>query len=291
MPDKKICSLVVPILSISIVAGGFLYLIVSTICFMSLPVTNITRGKELTALVLPVISAWVGAVIAYYFSKENYSSATKQTKELLSVKDRLRASLVKDCMIPKKEIDFLDACLPKSTEEKKDWESEITLKDLHDKFQVSHKTRMPILKDGYVCYVIRKSILYEFLFNSIDQIKIVKKNSITFNNNKIANCDDDNIENLGAKIKCSLLSHLTLRDLIKDKNYKDKVKAMVFVCTTDTLEAVQKRMSKKKKRVRDAFVTEDGDPESELWGWVTNANIAKVAGLEAPGDIDLVEKA
>jgi hypothetical protein len=52
----------------------------------------IDTAKYVFAAVLPVVAAWVGSVMAFYFGKENFRAATEsvtQTARLLSSQEKL----------------------------------------------------------------------------------------------------------------------------------------------------------------------------------------------------------
>ena len=44
---------------------------------------KVSAIKDILSILLPVIGAWAGTVIAYYFSRENFESATKSTRSLV----------------------------------------------------------------------------------------------------------------------------------------------------------------------------------------------------------------
>jgi CBS domain-containing protein len=57
--------------------------------------------KILTA-VLPLLGAWIGAIIAFYFGRENYDAAVRNVREIIRVQtpDKLESIFVKDVMVP-----------------------------------------------------------------------------------------------------------------------------------------------------------------------------------------------
>ena len=44
---------------------------------------SFTYAKEILGILLPVASAWMGTIIAYYFSRENFEAATRSTMSLV----------------------------------------------------------------------------------------------------------------------------------------------------------------------------------------------------------------
>jgi len=80
--------------------------------------TNAGTGlKESTQLVftavLPLVGTWVGTVLAFYFAKENFEAASRATKEILGIDEKLKSILVSTVMIPISKIDAfkLGECL------------------------------------------------------------------------------------------------------------------------------------------------------------------------------------
>src|SRR5271157_4019830 len=58
--------------------------------------------KDILGILLPVLSAWAGAVIAFYFGRENFESGTKSSAALvrqLTSEEKLESITIKDTMI------------------------------------------------------------------------------------------------------------------------------------------------------------------------------------------------
>lgn len=84
-------------LAIGIVVIGIF--IVGLLAMVGVFVGGENFRREAMAGVLPLIGAWVGAVIAYYFGKENFQAASDSTAKLLSRDERLAATPVADIML------------------------------------------------------------------------------------------------------------------------------------------------------------------------------------------------
>lgn len=58
------------------------------------------RAQNIFNAVLPLFGTWVGTVLAYYFSRENFMAASDSTQQLVGALDeRLRSTRVSDVMI------------------------------------------------------------------------------------------------------------------------------------------------------------------------------------------------
>ena len=62
--------------------------------------------NNLVAALFPMLAAWIGALIAYYFARENFEAATKSATEMFQgLRDeRLRRIAVADVMIPEAKL-------------------------------------------------------------------------------------------------------------------------------------------------------------------------------------------
>ena len=58
------------------------------------------RAQNVMNAILPLFGTWVGTVLAYYFSRENFESASSNTQQLvrLTLEDRLRTTAVASIM-------------------------------------------------------------------------------------------------------------------------------------------------------------------------------------------------
>src|SRR5215216_1658496 len=61
----------------------------------------IDRAQNVFNAVLPLFGTWVGTVLAYYFSRENFAAASDSTQQLVRdlKEERLNSTLVADVMI------------------------------------------------------------------------------------------------------------------------------------------------------------------------------------------------
>ena len=59
--------------------------------------------NNLVSAIFPLIAAWIGAVIAYYFARENFEAATKSANDLLMgmQRDRLARIPASEAMVPR----------------------------------------------------------------------------------------------------------------------------------------------------------------------------------------------
>lgn len=115
---------------------------------------------QILTLVLPLLGTWVGAVMAYYFARENFESAAKQTRLLLGQK--LDSPAI-DAAIPAAKIQALP--LPRA-----DNGSGLALSAIRDKLKEISKYRVPIFDENKAArFVVHRQPLDSFLADRLGQ--------------------------------------------------------------------------------------------------------------------------
>jgi hypothetical protein len=201
-------------------------------------------AKDVLSLLLPVIGAWAGTVLAYFFSKENFESAARSTSALvrqLTPEQRLQATLASTVMIPIERAVKLVLTEP---------ESAITLKNdiIDDVLDKEDKNRLPILDpQGRPKYMAHRSTIDQFLVQ-----EVAKNKSLTA---------------------------LTLQDMLDDGKYKTVLtNGFGTVHTTSNL-AEAKALIDKIPCCLDVYVTEDGTSNTKVLGWLTNVLVMEQAKI------------
>ena len=198
-------------------------------------------GKYILGVILPVVSAWVGTVLAFYFSRENYESAVRSTtnlvRQITTSSEKLKATSVRNVMINIAEAHTLtleDLGI-------------VLLKDLLAE-QMTQYNRLPVLtKGGIVVCILHKSTINDFLVVNLTSGKI---------------------------------PDLTLQNLLDDPFYAETVntKGMRFVSREANLDEIKQIMDQE-PRCLDVFITTDGTSQTKVIGWVTNAIVLGAAQL------------
>jgi len=202
--------------------------------------------KDILIMVLPLIGAWVGTVLAFYFSKDNFKAASDSTKELLntfrSTEDKLKAISVAEAMIKTDTMVKLvldkDAKLIKL---KADLIDGILEKDKKKSFN-----RLPVLTDKMLPkYVIHRSLFDKYFYKMI------------LNNAKIED--------------------LTLADMLNDPDFGSLLTKSFGTIKLDSNLAEVKHLIDNIPECQDVFVTDSGTPDSKVTGWITNVIVAKAS--------------
>lgn len=192
--------------------------------------------KDVLTIILPLIGTWVGTVLAFYFSRENYAAAAQQATNLLrqlTPEQRLESIPVTDAMLDMSADTTLKLFPPSN-----DPGLVNIKKDIVDFLENHQRNRLPVVDStGKIIYIIHLSLVYKFLSKQfIDQ---TQKNS------------------------------LTLNDLLQDASLTKIFKAFAIVGKNARLSAV-KQLIDGNPDCSDAFVTEDGTGGSKAVGWITN---------------------
>lgn len=145
-------------LALGIVGAGLVGIIIVSVTAI-VAADGIDR-KDMTRLVyagtIPVLSTWVGTVLAFYFTRENMSAAAESTARLLG---GLTSTPVMDVMIPAARMTAHD--LPAGGDVK-----DVQLGELYSVMAAAGVARVPILNDSKaVLYVVHKTTIDSFARN------------------------------------------------------------------------------------------------------------------------------
>lgn len=199
--------------------------------------------------VLPLLATWVGTVLAYYYSRENFESANRNVREMvnkITSMEKLQSIAASKVMIPVKDM----ACFRFSTQQPD--ESKVSLcKDLLALLESKNRNRLPVLDaTEKPKYVIHRSLIDRFLANKLLGLTTPPA-GITIS---------------------SLLDQMTLKEMIDSSSEEVKKFLRVSFGTvkeTDTLADAKQEMDREQGRL-DVLVTKDGTANSPVVGWITN---------------------
>jgi hypothetical protein len=199
-------------------------------------------AQNVLGSVLPLLGTWVGTILAYYFSKENFEAATKSVTDMarqITPQEKLKSAMAKDKMIPLAQMFAKN--LPAD---------QLKLVDiLADLEQKKKGNRVPILGDkGEAKYILHRSIIDNYLSSLARTGKTTDE------------------------IKAQ-----TIQTLL-DQNARMKEMAQSFGCIKQdgTLADAQDVMTKIDD-CQDVFVTQTGGREEPILGWITNVIIQENA--------------
>jgi len=190
---------------------------------------------------LPLLGTWIGTVLAYYFSRKNFESASQSVERMvtLTAEQKLGLILVEKEMLRPGQITLYQIPAGKTPKD-------VLLKDLRSR--ISGKiTRLPIVdSNGAVLYIVHQSGLFKF----------VAEQAMA---GKAANIDT-----------------LTLQDLVDDAELKNWVANIVFVPEQASVAEAKNKMEQQ-PGCQDLIVTMTGNKTEPMLGWMTNVDIGRLS--------------
>ncbi len=201
--------------------------------------------KFVAQTLLPLWGTWIGTILAFYFSRENFDAATKSYQniiESMKPEEKIAKIMAKDAMLPLEKITYLDYDETKTR----------TIRDILDDERFREYNRYAILnRDKTLKYIIHRSTFYRFLAEVSMGIVPIEKNT------------DD----------------LTFSDM--EEQASDAVKAMMykgfnFIAENSTLLDAKKAMDAITE-CQDVFVTKSGKATEPILGLITNNKILDYA--------------
>ena len=202
-------------------------------------------AKQLLNALLPMIGAWVGTVLAFYFTKDNFETASRSMSEMarqMTPTERLQAIPAKDVMLPLERMDVQTVDGTK--------EANLKLAELLKFLDSNNRTRLPILKEDHTpVHVIHRSMIDKFIAERALEAALPKKE----------------------------LSELTLAQMLKDKNFKSLTTDSFATLSEHATLADAKAKMDQYRNCQDVLITANGKRDEPVVGWITNVTITRHA--------------
>jgi hypothetical protein len=221
--------------------------------------TTADNIKGLFNVLLPVIGTWMGTLLAFYFSKDNFEAASKQAKDLASQMNNASAKLqelkVGDIMIKPSDSSLL------VVNGLADFKTR-PLTELIKRMDDSHSDRLPVLDKDTMKFIflIYRTTIERFI---------------------VALTNDKNVTIPGKAVTLDIIPKLTMDDMY-NSNFKLFQDIMAikgcFIPMTATLDKVQQAMLDN-TICQDVFITQTGSRDEKVEGWITNNMIIEKAEL------------
>jgi hypothetical protein len=190
--------------------------------------------------VVPLLASWVGTVLAYYYSSESMDAATRSVKELMPVEEKLKAIPVAKVMIKLSEMTHF-----KHDDTQKVQDILTTLKES------GKGERLPFLdENNRPVYMLHKSAIDSALVEASRQENELVLAEVTF-------------QQLFEKVpNLKVLAMGSFSSLGQD-------------ATLENARAEMNRIN----NCQDVFITENGNKNSPVVGWITNGIIEENSKL------------
>jgi len=211
------------------------------------PAENIKQAfsilQYIMGVLLPLWGTWIGTILAYYYSKDNFEAANKSVQQIvdkLTPEKKLQSLKSSDIMIPKSK---LVVQVMKTTEDL----SKFKLKeDCIDFLETNKIKRMIILDESdHAKYVIHRDLISFFIANATlagtNVTGLTLKDMFTTGSPEIQNTMNNSVKFLN--VKSNLLDAKAILD--------------------------------QQKGCLDIFITTNGTANEPVLGWITNVTIAE----------------
>lgn len=119
---------------------------------------NVEEPEKIFNTLIPLFATWIGTVLAFYFGRENFEAASNRYEEMIKklTPEILDDILVGQLMISKKTM------VSKNISDVK----EKSVKELIEFMTTVDKSRLPILENDKIKYIIHKPTFMEALIRS-----------------------------------------------------------------------------------------------------------------------------
>lgn len=219
--------------------GSMSILVIAAIGVLLGPLVDIIESDDrrlVFTTMTGLIGTWVGAVIAFYFGRENFEAATKsltKTIDRLSSDERLAQVPVGGLMITRDKMVAVTLAAGQA-------EKDVLLADMKTKFDSATEiSRLPVLNaDGSV-----RGMVHESLFD------------------KYLAADPARLQG-------------TLADLLTDADHKAMYTRYATVKPGQTMLDAKQALDRV-AGAHDVFVTSTGTPQGKVEGWLTNNDILR----------------
>lgn len=188
-------------------------------------------------IILPVISSWVGTILAFYFGRENFEAANQQVRELVR---RLTPEERADAPVSSIMRRFTDTVYIKIQQGEDD--QNIQLKDIRAKFGGNISRLLIIDANERPKYMLHES--------SIDKY--------------IASMDGNEEDTLATFIAKQ-----------KNAEFEFGLNKGFVVVSEGTTIAIAKRKMEEIPSCQDIFITKGGSPSEPVTGWISNVRMSK----------------
>ena len=217
-------------------AAVILVLLVTLAVFTTEEGKRTDTAKDVLNAVLPLIASWVGTVLAYYYSRENLTAATRSATELaqqLSGAEKLQVLRVRDTMIPAERIDTMKV------------DDTTALVDLLDFLRKRGRQRLPVFSDkNAIRFIVHLSTVNAF----ISQVALEGRP----------------------------IAGLAFGDLVADPARAELLRTSFgTVAETATLAEAKAALEQGRAR-EDVFVTRSGGRDEPVLGWITDNDLVRL---------------
>ena len=229
-------------LTIWIVTAGLIIIVIFGLLIVTnkCTINDCARAEDTFNIIVPIIASWIGTVLAFYFGRENFESATDRILQLS--KDSLDDIPVEQMMISRRTMIYLK--WDGKNHSSPGGKVRETIKEIIEFYEEISKDRIPILD---------KSL------NPISMLHLSTLKDVSENEK------EDSLQSFLEKSE-DLYRYNTTKGYI---TVKPKLSLE---------EATRRRLDI--KDCRDIFITTDGSNKGEVLGWITDSLATRFLSLK-----------
>lgn len=205
-------------------------------------------SRMVFAAVLPLMGTWVGAVLAYYFSRDNLQAGSETAINAISAG---RTAPLDDDTQVTSVMTPLNRIKPREEVADEAAAGALTLASLNAKLTASGMSRIPVLRASGKQSALAYTPLYV-----------------------VHEADIHNFAQRQGTSASAFLPVHTVANLLAEDDLKKELIAFATVRGTATLAETRAELAKT-PHGKDVFVTTDGSRAGEVIGWLTNSDLAR----------------
>ena len=216
-------------------------------------------SQLLLSSLLPLLGTWVGTVLAFYFTKENFEAASKGTLDLVrGISEKLSKTRVADKMMPRSAIIAESVPADKKL-------GDLAIKAIEDRFTVigangRRISRLLIVNQADACLaILHRSILSEMLAAGLREKPPVDP------------ATDLLSKLVGLKYPPPAPPAVS--------TYEDFITKTVAFVSVDGTVADAKAAMESVQGCQDVIVTKTGKAGEPMLGWISNVDISRLLNV------------
>jgi hypothetical protein len=207
-------------------------------------------AEKVFAAVVPLFGTWVGTVLAYYFSRENFEAAnasmTRVVRSLTS-EDRLRETSVQKAMVPRTSLRGIELSATQT-------EANLTLRYVIDFITKNRVSRVPVFNtDKSMRYIIDDRTAFQVAAEKAAATPPIQPDAVPL---------------------ATFLAHT-----IQDRSVKEIVTNFAVVSLDANLAEARDALAAK-QGAHEVVVTKSGAANEPVEGWLTETDIAQSAEIK-----------
>lgn len=206
--------------------------------------TGGTTAREVFTTLVPLFSTWVGTILAFYFSRENFETANRavnKAMEKLTPEQEMQQTAVSQVMKKRNAIKSIDLATPAD-------EANVTIAQIRTVLDQGFSRVAIFAPNDIIKYIIHEGTLNKFIADNAAAGTVIDLTTAKLPDFLAFKIGDEDVKTIVSKMAFVKL----------DANLQDARTAMLAI-----------------KGAQDVFVTKSGKKDEAVEGWLSNTDITK----------------